>query len=76
VTSASLLFYLCSGSLQPCIGSLPYDVPLKLGQGAEDVEDKFSATGGRVYTLGDAFEADFSVVKRCYGFNEMLERPA
>jgi hypothetical protein len=56
--------------------SLSDDIPFKLSQGAKDVKDKFSATGGCVYTLGDAFKADFSVVKVGDGFNEMLQRPA
>jgi hypothetical protein len=31
------------GGVESCLGALLDDVPLELGEGAEDVEDKFSA---------------------------------
>jgi hypothetical protein len=50
--------------------SLPDDVALKLGKGSEDMKDQFSATSGGVDVLGDALEADVSVVEAGDGFNE------
>src|SRR4051794_36694715 len=38
-------------SCQACVGPLPDEIPLKLRQCAEDVEDQFAATGGGIDLL-------------------------
>jgi hypothetical protein len=52
-----------TGSDQPCVCPLFDDVSLKLGQGAEDVEDQFSATGSSINLLGETFKADVLAIQ-------------
>jgi hypothetical protein len=52
----------CSGSCKAGLCSLPDDIPFKLCECAEDVEDQFSSGCGGVNVFGDAFKADLSIV--------------
>ena len=56
--------------------SLPYDIPFKLSQRSKDVKDQFSSGCGGVDILGDALEADVSVVQAGDGLDEMVEGTA
>jgi transposase len=51
------------GRLKPCIRPHSDDIPLEFRQCPEDVEDEFSAGGGGVDLLRDAFKANLPVVK-------------
>jgi hypothetical protein len=55
------------------LGALPDDIPFKFGQCPKDVKDKFSSGCGSVDVLGDALEADVSVVETGDGFDEVFE---
>ena len=56
--------------------SLPYDIPFKLSKRSKDVKDQFSSGCGRVDVLGDALEADVSVVQAGDGLDEVVEGSA
>src|SRR4051812_17611966 len=64
----------CPGSLQSCMGSLPDEVPLKLRQGAEDVEHQLAATGRGVDLLLQGPEAHASRLELPDGLDQMRER--
>jgi hypothetical protein len=53
--------------------SLPYDIPFKLSKRSKDVKDQFSSGCGGVDVLGDALEADVSVVQAGDGLDEVVE---
>src|SRR5689334_748762 len=61
------------GSLQSGVRPLLDDVPLKLRQRPEDVEDEFPAGGGGIDVLREAFKADLTVVELSDAGNEVFE---
>jgi hypothetical protein len=44
------------------LGSLPNEIPLKLRQGAKDMEDELSATGRGVDLLGEALKCNSALI--------------
>jgi hypothetical protein len=56
-----------------CLCTLTDDLPLKLGQGSEDIEDQLFATGCGVDILSQRLKAHFPLIKACDGVNEVSE---
>src|SRR4051794_32044051 len=63
----------CPGSGEAGEGPLPDDVPLELGQGAEDVEDELAAARRRVDGLLQAPEAHAAMAQVGDCLDEVLE---
>src|SRR2546429_621118 len=61
---------------KPSVGALVDHVALKLCQGSEDVEDELAAAGGGIDLLGDAFEADPTILELANRLDQMGERSA
>ena len=59
---------------EPCLCPLADDVALELGEGGEDVEDQLPAAGGRVDLLGEALEADPSLLELADRLDQVGER--
>jgi hypothetical protein len=57
------------------LGPLADDIPLKLCQSAEDVEDQLPAGGRRVDRLSDRTESDPTSVQSGHGLDEVLQGP-
>jgi hypothetical protein len=58
------------------LGTLADDVPLKLGQRAENMKDELPPASRRIDCLSDAPEADTTRVQGGDGLNEVLEGAA
>src|SRR5512135_231284 len=61
---------------KPRLRALPDQVPLKLGQRAEDVEDQLAAAGGGVDLLLQGLETDAPLAQGPYDLDQMLEGAA
>ena len=59
---------------QPCLGPLPNQVSLKLGQRRKEVEDQPAARGGRVELLLEATKASPALVQRLDRLNQVRQR--
>jgi hypothetical protein len=65
-----------SRSLQPGMGPLPDEIPFKLGQRPEDMEDKLPATGRRVDLLLQGPEANAPLLELSDGLDQMRQGAA
>jgi hypothetical protein len=58
--------------MQACGGSFCDEVAFEFGEGAEDMEDEFTAGGISIDVLYEASEFDASASQIRYGLNQML----
>src|SRR3954452_673046 len=65
-----------SSCLEPCVGALPDEVPLELGQCAEDVEDQFPTAGGGVDLFLEGAEANAPLLQLPDSLDQMRQRAA